>query len=201
MKLPSEAILSTSKITDFSFKEKCLHKVLFYHEFYIKREDGSTQTITEQDLPDLNPMDLKDLIQFLHGSKHKHASGIKLKVCKMLRESIQSHAATDPHLARELNINIEDIPPNMDLEGIEQIPSGTILEVPELGMVYKTADRKKRFFRVSESLKFSNSNLKALIKFIEAHGIGDKGRLVHYINLWMNSKVWAKQTWDTVKDF
>ncbi|KAI3692790.1 hypothetical protein L6452_32613 [Arctium lappa] len=84
-------------------------------------------------------------------------------VKRFMRRQINYTYCYDFQLGIETNQKkVNMIKPNLDLVDIDRYDLFTILEVPELGVVYKNGENKKRFFRVPEIAKFSNGILKVI---------------------------------------
>ena len=86
--LPAEDVWSTSVITKISTPgtlhfTRLKHKVEYYN-FNIERADGTKATLSEADLPQLNPVDLLTL------STHFKSLVAKYPQCKPIYDSISS---------------------------------------------------------------------------------------------------------------
>ncbi|KAI3735649.1 hypothetical protein L6452_15157 [Arctium lappa] len=138
---------------------------IWYPVFKVQRRDLTECEFSEADFQYLNVDDIEYLYHLFRNMTIGPENIISaLEVVKrFMRRHVNYTYFNDFQHGIETNQKrVNMTKPNQELENIDSYDFFMIIEKPELGLIYKNGENKKRFLRISEIAKFLDGTIKVI---------------------------------------
>ena len=125
---------------------------------------------SEADFPLLNPEDFEVIFDHLSSLEIRpiHIQTALRAVKRSMKGIMKLASIEDFQIGIEsMQSKINLTVPNQQLEDIEALPVGMVIENPEFGIVFRNMKYEKIFLRFSEVAKYSDGTLRMVVQILE----------------------------------